>query len=74
MASELDILKLAVRHFAYLWRLEHLPDDGNAPGHGHQVPGIWDVTNGPPDGGKACKLCTAWHKMLRLAKPKKVRR
>lgn len=39
---------------------------GNAPGHGHIVPGVWDVENGPPQGGTACALCLAWRRMVAL--------
>lgn len=32
------------------------------PGHSHNIPGIWDITNGPPDGGTPCEWCEAWIK------------
>ena len=35
-------------------------DDGNAPGHAHQVAGIWDSDNGDL-AGKPCAWCLAWN-------------
>ena len=32
---------------------------GNAPGHGHDTPGIWDSDNGAL-AGKECGWCKAW--------------
>jgi hypothetical protein len=32
----------------------------NAPGHAHQVIGIWDSDNGPI-AGKPCSWCIAWN-------------
>ena len=40
--------------------------DGNAPGHCHQIPGIWDSDNGAK-AGKPCAWCAVWnnaHKFL----------
>jgi hypothetical protein len=34
-------------------------DDGNAPGHAHAAPGIWDSDNGPLSGTE-CAWCKAW--------------
>lgn len=34
-------------------------DDGNAPGHGHSVPGVWDSDNGAK-AGTICAWCKAW--------------
>lgn len=34
--------------------------NGNAPGHGHDVPGIWDSDNGDL-AGKPCAWCLAWN-------------
>lgn len=43
--------------------VEHMPyrdkGDGNAPGHAHKVPGVWDYNGGPMDGRK-CDWCKAW--------------
>lgn len=33
------------------------------PGHAHEVNGIWDVSNGPPKGGKPCRECGAWSRL-----------
>jgi hypothetical protein len=35
-------------------------DEGNAPGHAHEVPGIWDSDNGPLSGTE-CAWCKAWN-------------
>jgi hypothetical protein len=32
---------------------------GNAPGHGHEVPGVWDSDNGEL-AGKPCAWCAVW--------------
>ena len=32
---------------------------GNAPGHAHSIPGVWDSDNGPI-AGTPCSWCTAW--------------
>ena len=39
--------------------------DGNAPGHGHEVPGIWDSDNGAR-AGKPCAWCLTWKKFTTL--------
>lgn len=33
--------------------------DGNAPGHCHEVPGVWDSDNGKL-AGKPCAWCALW--------------
>jgi len=40
---------------------EHPDDDqdGNAPGHGHLIPGVWDEDNGKR-AGKPCHWCATW--------------
>ena len=38
-------------------------EDGNAPGHGHAVPGIWDSDNGKL-AGKPCAWCLTWNAAL----------
>lgn len=35
--------------------------DGNAPGHGHEIPGIWDSDNGDL-AGQPCAWCALWNK------------
>ena len=40
-------------------------DDGNAPGHGHLIPGIWDEDNGDL-AGKPCAWCLTWAKFTAL--------
>lgn len=34
-------------------------EDGNAPGHAHEVPGVWDSDNGDL-AGKPCAWCAMW--------------
>lgn len=42
--------------------------DGNAPGHGHQVPGIWDTDESNGDkGGTACEWCAQWQRFKEAA-------
>lgn len=43
-------------------------DDGNAPGHAHSRPGIWDNDNKPGIAGKPCAWCLTWAKFTRLVK------
>lgn len=37
--------------------------DGNAPGHGHEVPGIWDADNGEKS-GQPCYWCSTWRRIV----------
>lgn len=37
----------------------HDRGDGNAPGHCHEVPGVWDRDNGKK-AGKPCAWCALW--------------
>ena len=39
--------------------------NGNAPGHAHQIPGVWDSDNGPL-AGKECGWCKAWAKAVEI--------
>ena len=47
---------------------ERTVSDGNAPGHGHEIPGVWDSDNGAL-AGKPCAWCATWAhaKALRVA-------
>ncbi|WP_338544937.1 ead/Ea22-like family protein [Pseudomonas benzopyrenica] len=38
----------------------HKGSDGNGPGHGHRVPGVWDSDNGEL-AGKPCAWCSIWN-------------
>lgn len=40
-------------------------NDGNAPGHGHDIPGVWDSDNGDL-AGKPCAWCAVWKKAKEL--------
>lgn len=47
----------------------HEDDDGpDAPGHSHEIPGIWDEDNGELS-GKACQWCEIWGQALAVAYP-----
>lgn len=48
------VLDAVVREMAH--KGEHR---GNAPGHAHATPGVWDSDNGPRS-GTACSWCSAW--------------
>jgi len=39
--------------------------NGNAPGHAHDVPGVWDSDNGAL-AGKPCAWCATWNKAKEL--------
>lgn len=41
--------------------------DGEAPGHGHQRPGVWDSDNGEL-AGKPCKWCATWREVTALVR------
>ena len=45
---------------------------GNAPGHVHDVPGIWDSDN-YKKAGKPCSWCAAWKKFTELIDSEKAR-
>lgn len=40
---------------------------GNAPGHCHEVPGVWDTDNGEL-AGRECAWCKVWATALELSK------
>ena len=40
--------------------------DGNAPGHGHRIPGIWDADNVPELAGQSCEWCADWNAFTAL--------
>ena len=39
--------------------------NGNAPGHGHSTPGVWDIDNGEL-AGKKCSWCELWQEALEI--------
>lgn len=43
----------------------HPRRDGNAPGHGHTIPGVWDKGNGELAGRK-CVWCEVWQEALEV--------
>lgn len=57
--------------------VEHMPyqdkGDGNGPGHGHKVPGVWDYNGGPMD-GRRCDWCKAWADATAIVKAAKEER
>ncbi|WP_368921345.1 hypothetical protein [Comamonas aquatica] len=46
-------------------KLRHHRSDGNAPGHGHTIPGVWDKGNGELAGQK-CAWCEVWQEALEV--------
>lgn len=66
----LEAEKAALQRDADRWRTivprllaelgERGRSDGNAPGHAHRVPGVWDSDNGRL-AGKTCAWCAVWH-------------
>ncbi|RUR26810.1 hypothetical protein ELY33_17025 [Vreelandella andesensis] len=40
--------------------------NGNAPGHSHSVPGVWDYDNGAL-AGKKCGWCAVWQEAEKIA-------
>ncbi|MDD0974847.1 hypothetical protein [Pseudomonas fontis] len=38
----------------------HISRSGNAPGHCHSIPGVWDADNGAK-AGKECAWCKVWN-------------
>jgi hypothetical protein len=50
-----------------VWReLDEADGTGNAPGHCHSEPGIWDDDNMPDKAGKPCAWCLTWRKFTAL--------
>jgi len=41
---------------------DHFKHSKQAPGHDHDVPGIWDADNGPDKAGKPCDWCEKWER------------
>jgi hypothetical protein len=56
----LEALEAIVGHYA------GQTQDGNAPGHGHLVSGIWDDDNNPIKAGKPCQWCAQWNAALHV--------
>ena len=40
---------------------------GNAPGHCHEVPGVWDRSNGEKS-GRECGWCKVWNAAVAMSK------
>lgn len=59
------LIHAVVREVPYL---SHRPGNGNgnAPGHSHSRPGIWDSDNGEL-AGKACSWCAIWRAAEKIA-------
>lgn len=51
-----DLLRCVMNEMPNKWSRA----DGNAPGHGHSIPGIWDSDNGEK-AGKECAWCKVWN-------------
>lgn len=67
LQRDADIGRQAIVLFAQL--LDQLGErdrgDGNAPGHCHEIPGIWDSDNGKK-AGKQCAWCATWNEAKRV--------
>lgn len=50
-----DLLRLVVSELPH----RNSGSDGNAPGHGHRTPGVWDGDNGELS-GRPCAWCAIW--------------
>lgn len=57
-AENAELVNLMRRVVAEHPRRNH-KNDGNGPGHGHRVPGVWDEDNGEL-AGKPCAWCSIW--------------
>ncbi len=53
-----DIVAAVVREHPH-----RKPSGGNAPGHGHLVPGVWDSDNGAL-AGTECAWCKTWNEAI----------
>lgn len=58
-AENAELVNLMRRVVAEHPRRNH-KNDGNGPGHGHRVPGVWDEDNGEL-AGKPCAWCSIWN-------------
>lgn len=60
------------------WEREDGPDDPWAgPGHSHEKPGVWDMSNEialvtEDTGGRKCDWCALWKRARRLAKRRRL--
>lgn len=58
-AENAELIALMRRVVAEHPRRSH-KNDGNGPGHGHAIPGVWDEDNGEL-AGKPCAWCSIWN-------------
>lgn len=58
-AENAELIDLMRRVVAEHPRRSH-KNDGNGPGHGHAIPGVWDEDNGEL-AGKTCAWCSIWN-------------
>jgi hypothetical protein len=52
---------------AVIAELEKNSSKPDAPGHCHQVAGVWDMGNRPEIAGKPCEWCALWNQFKQLA-------
>ena len=57
----LSVFQLVIKEMEHRDR-----NNGNAPGHAHKIPGVWDIDNGAL-AGKSCAWCATWAKAKELA-------
>lgn len=55
------VMEAVARELSRKWA----PGAGNAPGHGHEIPGVWNSDNGAL-AGKECAWCAAWNTAVRM--------
>jgi len=65
LLSLLEVTVSEELHRLALLVIDQLDKIGDAPGHSHSVPGIWDRDNGQL-AGLPCKWCATW-KAFKLA-------
>jgi hypothetical protein len=47
----------------FAWYEEDRGEDLDAPGHSHQIPGIWDESDCDELAGKPCEWCAIWRRL-----------
>lgn len=57
------------RRFLELLRaiVTELDDGGQAPGHCHSIPGVWDADSGSR-AGMSCQWCATWNRAREVLK------
>jgi hypothetical protein len=61
-ATHEELREVLALLYSEIPKCAHDERSGNAPGHGHSVPGIWDDDNIRGLAGKSCAWCAVWNK------------